>query len=194
MDNKNKAVVVLIMAQTCGHCRNFKQNNLSKLKSLCSSLPIKLIDVELPTMNTKEHWSPKVPEVLKKYTTWFPTLLIIPAEMWSMDKVGTVPITDVQVFNGKVTEKKDENGEPLIGVEYEQKHPMTPEGITDWIKDKLNNIQPLPASTRLMKQVIQNNFNQFVGGNDSVKNIATNETLIPTITLCQKLNRYIPKS
>jgi hypothetical protein len=157
----SKFVMVLLMSDACGHCTNFKNTQLSTLKSqLKSILPnVKLVEISLPTMSSPI--PDPYPPSLKQFAKWFPTLLMFSQEAWSTSSIAPhPPLTSGHVFNGKFI-----NG----NVEYSPEAQMNVENIIQWAKQRIATSEVHPSKIRFQNEI---------------KN--QNETLILPTTFCVK--------
>lgn len=82
----NKPIVLLVMAKTCSACVNFKRKLLPELEkelSADSRITYQIVefdDMQIP--NTGKHH----PELKNGFVRFFPTLMIVPANLWNNHK------------------------------------------------------------------------------------------------------------
>jgi len=130
-------VFVLITADNCPGCINFKSRIWPSLKSkLESDGKVQVVTIELPTTNSKPD-PVKYHKDLVRFIGWFPTMVLFPADRWnnhSSDLIGIIK-------NGRmVPPSKDENGNEVPAhVEPISKFNLSEEDVLKWIDFTIND-------------------------------------------------------
>lgn len=117
----------IVTADNCGHCREFKKNQLEKLKTLMNDKPlvdrVETVHVDLQTMSDNK------PKEISQYVSWFPTFIL------KKDN-------DIFVFNGiivdgqvKYNEGKHENS---LGAMVDNIKSPTADNIYLWVSEKIS--------------------------------------------------------
>lgn len=116
--------IVLVTADTCGHCTAFKKNNLPSLQEELDKAEIELIHINVPDMGMVVRSVPNVklsgPEALGKHykvppeffsmVVYFPTM----AAIKKIDGKYKVFAVGGEIQNGKITPKTFVSGPALI--------------------------------------------------------------------------------
>jgi hypothetical protein len=128
----DKAVLVIMLHENCGHCRSFKRD-LPHIKLAVEGLGVKIFEVEF---RGKKPLVPKVaiPESLKVYTRWFPILILIPGNKWeeALNNKTTKINLNGEIFGGFM----NSNGVPEPATGSFSRDQTT---IVNWIKSTLAN-------------------------------------------------------
>lgn len=111
--------LVIVMAETCGHCRSFKSKQLPTLiKNMEKEGKVDVTPVQLPDMSSDISSYSNLPKEVQKYVAWFPTFLLFNSGVSGTE----VPL----VMNGQ-----------QVGDSYVPKNPldfpMTAQGVADWV-------------------------------------------------------------
>ena len=153
MQSSDIPVFVIVTADNCGHCRNFKEKQWPFLKQkLQNDGRVKIIEIPLPTMGTipgEEYHSDLV-----KYIGWYPTFLLFNGSTWN-NKMTILKglIYSGEIVNGKPTYRNGESGDA--------------DSIYKWVISRLQD----PVITSLDQSYVTKS-----------SNINTGETkLIPTV-------------
>lgn len=123
-----KPVFVLLMAETCAHCANFKNKRWPSIKEeLVKQNEVDIVELELETQTTKP--SNKYHPDLSKYIGWFPTMFLFNGDSWNNHNSELKGV----IKNGKLTNNGVENvksGGKLV--DYSQ------ESIISWVNKNLS--------------------------------------------------------
>lgn len=154
-----KPVLVLVTADTCGHCVNFKKNELNNLKqALQNEDKVYLIEINLP--NTQSTPGIEYHPDCKKYIGWYPTFLLFSGSTWFNHNV---PLKG-SILNGKF---KDDQVIHVGG------YKMLTNNIIDWINQELSS-NPIFNEPR-SSVVLVNNDNKTLSSK-----FIDNKKLVPT--------------
>ena len=87
-------VLVVITANSCGACANFKPNWPQMKRTLQASFPqLDIVEINQPSVST--NYGSAYPSNLNVWGVWFPTILLVPRTEW----YGGF-IQSASVFNG----------------------------------------------------------------------------------------------
>ena len=122
MSAVTKNVFLLITADSCSHCTNFKKFTWNDLRSsLESTNKLHVYHVNLPSMrlpvgNFKDSNGNIIPEAISKHIKWFPMMMLIPMNSWK------------ESFRNKE-----------INVDiYDTSRRVVSKDILSWVQDNLN--------------------------------------------------------
>lgn len=127
--------LVLILADNCGVCVNFKRQKYDKfLESRCQELGVEFVPIYLTEMRSE---IPRdLPEGLSKLKVWFPMLMIVHKSGWEKLTNDTpVNDNDVVIYNGYINSM----GVPSIERDVNKLMPLDPLYLLNWTKDNLIN-------------------------------------------------------
>ena len=119
--NNQKPVFVLVTADTCGHCKNFKSTVWPTFESgLKQEGKVRIVHINLRTMGDKI--GPEYHPDIIKYISWFPTVMMFNGT-WDNH---SVPL-EGDIFNGPMTSTGKPTG----------RTPLTAQNLKEWIDNKL---------------------------------------------------------
>jgi hypothetical protein len=121
MLHSTQAVFVLVTADTCKYCKEFKNVHWPELKIRLSkdNRISKIVEISLPTTMTKPP-SPPYPKELPHWIPWYPTIVLFTDESWNRGYNLQGVIYGGKTVNRNVIEDKDVP-------------PRTASGIMEWI-------------------------------------------------------------
>lgn len=126
-------VIVIMKANNCPHCKQlFQKWPEIKMQLEKDNLTVRIVQIDLPRMTSPIPVG--YPIDLKKFTAWFPMVLMIPGANWdeAMAKLKTssnYSFPTIEVLNGKFSGSK---------LDYVNKHNlMNPESFSQWVQSVL---------------------------------------------------------
>lgn len=133
------AVLVVIKADTCGHCKRLTPLLPEIFKNVKKEFPdVEIQLIEMKSMDRKDFDTKKYPQGLMKYLVWFPMILLIPTSTWEKngDMEKGVQIMSGKWDNNKIVPDKDnmynfmdsEQFNKWINFAIDNKHFTTPKG------------------------------------------------------------------
>lgn len=143
VDNRN--ILVIVTADDCGACNNFKQNGLSQLiKDIQTSGIVRHIHINKKSM--KAVIEAPYPTQLNSLAVWYPTFILINGKAWnnnfSESKNVDLP---VEVFNGVYKDGL---------VKFEQTNRKNLDKLIPWINDHVDNNPKFKVFTATATSII----------------------------------------
>jgi hypothetical protein len=123
-------VLVVIKADTCGHCQRLTPLLPDTFKAVKKEYPdINIQLIEMKSMSKNDFDTKKYPQGLKEYLVWFPMILLIPTSTW--EKGGEMR-KGVQIMNAK----RNNSGEIVQSLNCNF---MNKDSFVKWIKESMEN-------------------------------------------------------
>jgi thiol-disulfide isomerase/thioredoxin len=123
-------VLVVIKAETCGHCQKLTPLLPDIFKAVKKEYPdINIQLIEMKSMFKQDFDSKKHPQGLVEYLKWYPMILLIPTSTW--EKGGEMK-KGVQIMNGKRNNRGDIEQSPNCNF-------MNKDSFVKWIKESMEN-------------------------------------------------------
>jgi len=127
-DSRN--VLVIVTANGCGACTQFKKNNLDKLKKeLQQSGVVRVEHIDVPAIGAPVPEG--YPTQLNSWIRWYPTLILVNGKDWN-EKCANVSNSSppIEVFNGVVVDGK---------IDMARDSRKNYDELLNWIKDNIDN-------------------------------------------------------
>jgi len=128
MPGRPDFVLLIIMSDACGHCVNFKSNQLDILKKRIAKEYDRVAVKEITLPSFSSPLPENYPSSLQKIIGWFPMFILFEGgDDWCdpSKKNKNKSLPNFIVFNGEIS-----NGKPQI----KSKYPLNSESILKWME------------------------------------------------------------
>lgn len=141
--NASEPAFVLVTANTCRHCVDFKSNHWAGVKAYLEENKIRVFDYAVPSMGERNALTvhhPTAPLHIRTKISFYPTLMLVEGSSW--DRAAASPNSDIpllaEVYGAEMSSagRYVPSGAP----------PITVDNVTNWIKTCRNKASFQPGS------------------------------------------------